>query len=63
MKAIRLHLQESKPQLIFCLLPSNEKTACDCIKRTYCLEAGVPSQVLTQKILGKTMSVITKVAI
>ena len=51
-KEIKYNLQKSKPQLILCVLPSNDKTAYNSIKRTCCLEADVPSQVVTQKILG-----------
>ena len=77
-----------KPQLVLCILPSNDKTAYSIIKKTCCIEFFVPSQVITEKILGfflffiilrnsnlrklitkdenkigKTKSVITKVAI
>ena len=50
---IRNYINSSKkPQLILCILPGSDKTAYSIIKKTCCLEFFVPSQVITEKILG-----------
>ena len=58
---------QNPPQIIVCIVPSANKDVYDAIKRTCCIDYGVPSQVVTSNILNisspKTKSVITKVAV
>lgn len=54
--------------MIVCIVPNNNKDTYDAIKKTCCIELGIPSQVVTSNILNmqnmnKTKSVITKLAI
>lgn len=65
---IRSVIKDCNPQLIVCVVPNTNKDTYDAIKRTCCVEFGVPSQVVTSNILNtqnmnKTKSVITKVAV
>ena len=63
-QAIKQELQKKRPQMVFCIVPTNAKDTYDAIKKICCLEFGVPSQVLTTNTLGKNKrSVLTKVAI
>ena len=54
--------------MIVCIVPNTNKDVYDSIKRTCCIEHGIPSQVVTSNIMNmqnmnKTKSVVTKVAI
>ena len=54
--------------MVVCIVPSNAKDTYDAIKKLCCLEYGIPSQVVTSRILdlnnqNKTRSVVTKVSI
>ena len=65
---IRDKINEFNPQMIVCLVPNSNKDIYDSIKKTCCLEYGIPSQVVTSNIINinnmaKTKSVVTKVAI
>ena len=56
----------SPPQMVVCLVPNNNKDTYDSIKKVCCLEFGVPSQVVTSRLLGdqrKARSAITKIAV
>lgn len=66
--AIRRNIQESDPQIVVCIVSNKDKSTYDAIKRTCCVELGVPSQCVTSAILNShkqntVMSVITKVAV
>ena len=50
--AIKAHIQSQPTQMVVCIVPSNDKAAYSLIKRTCCIESSVPSQVITDKILG-----------
>jgi aubergine-like protein len=65
--SIRQNIRDSKPQMVMCILGSANKDVYDAIKRTCCVEFGVPSQCVTSSILnpnkgGKVTSVLTKIA-
>ena len=65
---IRSVIRDNKPQLIVCVVPNTNKDTYDAIKRTCCVEYGIPSQCITSNIINtqnmnKTKSVITKVAV
>jgi aubergine-like protein len=65
---IREKINSQQPQLVVCIVPNTAKDTYDAIKRTCCIDFGVPSQVVTSNILNmsnmnKTKSVITKLAI
>lgn len=64
--SIRHNIQEHRPKMVVCIINKN-KDIYDAIKRTCCIEFGVPSQCVTSSILAspkqaKVLSVITKVA-
>ena len=57
-----------KPNMILCILPNNDKSLYSIIKQTLTVQNCIPSQCVTQNIIdrnkmGKTKSVITKVAV
>ena len=66
-QAITQAVEETKPQIVVCLIPNQQKDIYDAIKRKCCTDFGVPSQVVTSRIINpdnwKTKSVITKIAI
>lgn len=53
------------PELVLCIVPGQDKNVYSSIKKVCCIEYGVPSQVVTSKIIDrnkpKTLSVITKI--
>lgn len=53
--------------MIVCIVPNTNKDLYSSIKRMCCIEKGIPSQVVTSRILdgqpGKVKSVITKISI
>jgi aubergine-like protein len=66
--SIKELLAQRKIQMVVCIVPNTAKDVYDAIKRTCCVDSGVPSQVITSNIINmsnmnKTKSVITKVAI
>lgn len=66
--AIRHSSESNMTQMVMCIVPNQNKDIYDAIKRTCCIENSLPSQVITSKIIdankrGKTMSVLTKVAL
>jgi aubergine-like protein len=61
-------MQDKNLQMAVCIVPNTNKDIYDAIKRTCCIEIGLPSQVVTSNILNvqnmnKTKSVITKLAV
>ena len=66
-RAIAQAVEDTRPQLVVCILPTKAKDIYDAIKRKCCTEYGVPSQVVISENIDpnnfKTTSVITKIAI
>lgn len=65
---IRDLIKNVNPQMVVCIVPNQNKDTYDAIKRTCCVDYGLPSQVVTSNIINpnnmnKTRSVITKLAV